>query len=260
MKRYLLAATAVAAAIIAAPASAETVGQADLSYGFHNWDNNPGGDWNNHDIALGGAFTTDLGGGYNIQVDGQANSYRWDGSNSDDSMGQASVHVFTRNDQYAIGAFAGLADYYGDSGLMVGLEGQAYMTDVTFNASVGYVNFDDFNDYSQWNAQLGLRYFFNDNFAIDGSLGWVDWDTKFTDYDGWNGTIGGEYKFDGSPASVFINYRHDAIDRSSGSEYNVDAFTLGVRLTLGSDNLRARTNSGASMTGGQVAADNFLRW
>ena len=59
---------------------------------------------------------------------------------------------------------------------------------------------------------------------------------------------------------MFINYRHDAIDRSSGSEYNVDAFTLGVRLTLGSDNLRARTNSGASMTGGQVAADNFLRW
>lgn len=260
MKIALFASAALAAALIAAPASAEMAGQVDASYALHNWNYDAGYDYNNSNIALGGAFVTELSPGVIIQVDGQGDLYRWDNSSGDDSFGYAAVHVAQRTDQYSIGVFAGLENYYGDGGPIVGLEGQAIMSDVTFNADVGYAHFRSYNDYTLWDANLGATFFVSDNFAINGALGWESWNSYY-DYDGWNGTIGAEYKFDGSPASIFASYRRDDIDRqSSTNDYTVDAFTFGVRLAFGSETLRTRINSGASFTGAQSLNDAMMRW
>ena len=261
MKLKLFASAAIAAAMIAAPAFADDMaGQVDVSYGFHGWDySNGGSNYDNTDLTLGGAFTNTFSNGVVMQIDGQGDLYNWDNSSGDDSLGYVAAHFAQRNDNYAIGAFAGLENYYGDGGIMVGLEGQAYMPELTFTGSVSYIHFNDSNDYDVWGANIGARYFINDNFALDAGLGWASWDTSFTDYDGWNGTLGAEYKFDGSPASVFATYRRDAIDYTF-NDYTVDSFTFGVRLTLGSDTLRARTNDGASFGGARAAHDNMVRW
>lgn len=256
MKRTLLASAAAAVALIAAPALAgDLVGHVDLSYGAHDYDGE-----NNTNVALGGALATSFDNGWTLQADGQMNQYKWDGSSSGDSFGQATVHLAKRNDQYSIGGFAGMISYYDTPGLMVGGEGQAFLSKATLSGSVGYADFDTSSDYSAWNAQGGAKYFVNDNFSLDASLGYVSFDA-WSDWSGWNGGVGAEYKMAASPVSLFANYRHDEFEADSFfSDYATDTVTVGVRLNLGADTLLQRDRHGASLTGGQAMLDNFLRW
>ncbi|MBC6980893.1 hypothetical protein [Caulobacter sp. 17J80-11] len=261
MKVTLLATAAAAVLFAAAPALAgEVVGHVDAGYSLQSWDFEDGDSADNTDLSLGGGFATAFGNGLVLQGDGQMNRYTWDGDEESSSFGYAAVHLATRNDQYAFGAFAGELGYYNNSGLMGGVEGQVFLERATLSGSLGYAQVDDwFADVKGWSAQAGAKYFVNDNFSVDAAVGYGDWDA-WSEFNNWNASVTGEYKFAGSPASVYAGYRHDENSYEDDDGIAIDTFTIGLRLAFGAATLRDRDRHGASLDGAKAMADNFVHY
>jgi hypothetical protein len=160
-------------------------------------------------------------------------------------------HVLSRNDDHAFGGFVGIAGSDDTESWVAGLEANKYFANWTLAGAVGYGNNDDF-DTDGWGVNVEARAFLNDNFRLNGNIGWANVEGPADDEDVAVYGVGGEYQFATVPISIAAGY--NTADFDAG---DVDTWTIGVRWNFGGQTLRDRDRNGASqasLVGGLGAA------
>lgn len=164
----------------------------------------------------------------------------------DDTVWGATGHLFTNNRQYLFGGFLGVVGDDDTSTWGAGFEGQYYISNITLAGAVGYANNDD-ADVDGWGANGEARYFFNDNFRVEGGVGWtrVDFGGGFDDNAVTLG-LGGEYQLATMPLSFGLGYSHTSFD-----DLDIDADTVSAmaRWNFGGGSLFDRDHSGGGLAG-----------
>ena len=234
----ILFAAASAAALLAGPALAQTTvpsGYVGAAYSRSEIDT-PIGEAEGDGFSIEGAAAIPLGQGpLALQLNGGYNS----GEDVDGLDGTA--HLFTRNDQFAIGGFAGVMDVEDTTAWVFGGEGQVYLPNVTLAAGAGWGQIDDV-DADLWGVSGEARFFASDNLRFDAGVGWLNVDTGFGDADAMTFGVGGEFQPTAAPFSVFTSWSHLELD---DIDISGDSLSVGARFTFG-QSLRARDRAGPS--------------
>lgn len=159
-------------------------------------------------------------------------------------------HVYSRNDSHLFGGFVGISDSdASDTTWTAGLEASKFYTDWTLAGAVFYASNDD-NDVDGYGVNAQARYFVQDNFRLQGNLGWASVDAGAGDDDAFIYGVGGEYQFSALPISVAAGY-----NRIDADAAEADTLSLAVRYNWGGT-LRDRDRNGASQA--DIAGTGFL--
>ncbi len=138
-----------------------------------------------------------------------------------------------------------------------GAEAQGYFGDLTLTGQVARQNFinkgDLSADYSGDTFKRGTvattkaDYFVNDNWKLTGGYSFNNVDGALS-YDTKKYALGTEYRLNNYPVSFYADYTRDklSIDLSS-QNFDTNAFMLGMKWNFGSDSLKSRSRSGASL-------------
>jgi hypothetical protein len=238
MKSVLFASAAAVAVLAAAPAFAETAPTGYVGTSYSTADSDIAGDMT--DWNVDGAAAFNVSDKVGVQINADYSNMDFDGLGSADSWG-GSAHLFTRNDSYAVGGYVGMTALDGANEWNVGAEGMWFSDATTFAASAGYGQIEDV-DLSYWGYDAEIRYFVNDNFRLQGSLGFNRVDISGAQGNVWSLGLGGEYQFDKAPVSVFAGYSRGRLEMT---DLATNTFTVGVRYNFGGTTLKSRERSGA---------------
>ena len=151
-------------------------------------------------------------------------------------------HVYGRNDDHLFGAFVGIGGSDDSETYVVGLEANKYFANWTLAGAVAYGSNDD-ADVDGFGVNAEARYFINDNFRLDGTIGWANLDDGTNEEDGFAYGVGGEYQFAQVPVSITAGY--STVDFDGGDS---DTWSIGLRYNWGGT-LRDRDRNGASQAG-----------
>lgn len=240
--RKLIIGVAAAIMAMAVPSIASADVRATVGAQYANEDFGHG---DNADVwGLNGAFNSDMG-GWTIQGDGSSNRVDF-GGGAADAFGYASLSAGVRNDQWSAYGFVGLANTFDFSTSEIGIGGQYFLNNITLDASFTYADIDGAHS-NPTDISVDGSYFFNDNFAVSARYSHIDTDGFFGGgNDNFNVYgVGAEYRFANSPVSLNVGYSHADTDPD-----NVETWTVGIKLDLGSDSLRDRSTHGPSWNGG----------
>jgi hypothetical protein len=231
MRNWILGAAALLAVAVPGVAAAQT-GYVGVQYG-----NSDAGAGNDEDFyGLEGAVAFAGSGSISFEVDAAIN----DGDDTDTSYA-VTGHAYSRNDSHLFGGFIGMADSdAADTTWYGGLEANKYFTNWTLAGAVFYGNNDD-NDVDGYGVNVEARAFINDNFRVNGNVGYASIDAGAgNDDDVMIYGVGGEYQLASYPISFTAGYQTADFDGG-----DVDTWTVGVRYNWGGT-LRDRDRSGAS--------------
>lgn len=243
MKNVLFASAAVAAVALAAPALAQdTSGHFGASY--------TRGAADNEAYSLNGAVAFKATDALGVQVDGGFTSLQVDDEFSSENAFGGNVHLFTRNDSWAVGGFAGASNTDSTSAYNLGVEGAKYLDNLTLAGALAYGSSDDLG-VDAWGVGGEARYFVTDNFRLNAGLGWADAEDDSVLSLG----LGGEYQLSSTPFSVHYAYNHFKFDQA---DIETDQFTIGMRVSFGGQSLKGRDRSGASFTGASAVFGGLL--
>jgi|GEM_PF-2951881 len=138
---------------------------------------------------------------------------------------------------------AGLDRLYG------GVEGQYFLGDLTIygQAALSRVTFEDETANGAL-ANLELRYFLTPNFKIEGHVSGSRLDSDGNTTNTVGAGASAEYRFDNQPFSIFAKYdfTRDTEEGVTGSE-DENRVLVGLKFNLGTDTLKQRDRSGASL-------------
>jgi hypothetical protein len=141
-----------------------------------------------------------------------------------------------------------------------GAEAQGYFGDLTLTGQVARQNFINKGDssadlsgdiYRRGSvASTKADYFVNDNWKLTGGYSFNNVDGVLS-YDTKKYALGTEYRLNNYPVSFYADYNRNKLsldgDGFNGSKFNTDAVMLGIRWNFGSDSLKSRNRSGASL-------------
>lgn len=238
------AAAAVAVALVASSAQAQTVGgYVGASYARTNLDvvgPNPKLD----NYALDGAVQYNFG-SLNTLVTGSVADTGGDVKDTVDY--DFTAHLNTKVGDALVGGFGGVYTTRDLTVWSLGLEGQAEVApNVVLYGQAGWGHSDDLDNANLWAIRGEARYFFNDNVKLQGQAGWSKVDTDHVgNYDVWTVGVEGEYQFAGTPWSILAGY--DYAD-SHDLDVKSNTFRIGGRYTFGGATLKQRDAAGADMT------------
>jgi len=148
-----------------------------------------------------------------------------DGESFNTFLGLA--HLYTQSPNYALGVFGGAGSSTFAGFWQGGVEGQAYLGNLTAEATVGYTSIHN-GDATLWNTRFGGKYYFtpNDKLSLFGN--YVAADSNFgSSQDLWGIDGAYEHRFGASPWSGFVKaawYTEDGSDVTSA--------LVGVRVSL----------------------------
>ena len=210
-----------------------------------------------------------------------------DGVYSKRSLGRADVstadiagHLFYRNDKFLVGGFAQyrnpdfnytsndissdlyvnvLANSFISEQVFWGAEGQVFLGDVTVYGQAGKQTFVNQHDISGqkilddgYFANIKARYFIKDNWKADAGYVYSKSNLNSGGFEGENSanqytlSLATEYRLTDSPVSLYALYNYN---QASIGSFNVDSDQLfaGVKFNFGSNSLKIRDRSGASL-------------
>lgn len=225
MKKTALLA-ALAAAFIATPAMAQSGGHVGVTYGNTDSDLTDGDTW-----QVEGAFGGNSGSvGY--QLDAGIGSTDAGGSDVDNRT--IAGHLYWHTDTWNLGgviATTNLDDGDSVDETVYGVEGTFNLAPnavLTGSYTVGETEF--IVDLDTWNADVGLNYYFTDNFRVSGNLGTGNLDAGGgADFDTTSYGINAEWQLSSAPVSFTAGY--STIDTDVLGEY--DTLKVGVRWNWG---------------------------
>ena len=250
--RNLIIGVAAAVMAMAAPGIASADTRATIGAQYTNLDSDTFSD--NVDVfGLSGAFNYDFSNGWTVQ--GDATSNRADvGGSADLGFSYSALNFGMRTDSHAVYGWVGLADGSAlPSVTHIGIGGQMYLSNITLEASLGYADIDGL-DSNPVNVSVDGTYFLNDNLGLSARVSHTDTDGGFggiDDFTSWG--VGAEYRFADSPFSVNVAY-NDA----DTSPDNIQAWSIGVKMDLGSDSLMDRSQHGPSWNGARSLFNDIL--
>lgn len=245
MKNVLFASAALAAVAFAAPAFAQDAsGFVGGSYTYTDAEGLESDTWG-LDGAVAFAPAESLG----VQFDAGYARTEVESFDAEDAY-NANIHLFTRNDSWAFGGFAGLTEADDTTAWNLGVEGATYLDNLTLAGALAYGSSDDLG-VDAWGVGGEARYFVTDNFRLNAGLGWADAEDDSVLSLG----LGGEYQLSSTPFSVHYAYNHFKFDQA---DIETDQFTIGMRVSFGGQSLKGRDRSGASFTGASAVFGGLL--
>ena len=174
---------------------------------------------------------------------------------------EAAGHVFTRNEQYLLGAFAQygegyLGAYNGAVGVdpthvFGGVEGQVFVGDATLYAQAGakLYSLGNVYDVTGYFGTFEARYYLQPDFKIDAHIGYETLDINLSG----SGTgktfnlgLGAEYRVADTPFSLFAKYDYSNNSFGNGSIW-YNRILAGVKFNFDAPTLEQRDRSGASL-------------
>jgi hypothetical protein len=250
MKKMMYGAALAAAMIAPGLAHANTSGAVELSYENNDFDY--GEFW---DVELGALLLHDMS-GWQFQAEGRTNLQEWDSSSGQWSHSFAAVHGSMDFGGWDGGAYAGLLNYYGDGGYMLGLEGRTALGNLSLDGSVSYASMYE-DSYDGVGVRVGGAFFFMPNAAITAGVARTDIESG-QDYEITELSIGGAFQF-ANNVTLFGGYTNTDGDRSISSDYEGDTLEVGIRFNLNGGTLQDDANDGAWQSA-QRFADTWKRW
>lgn len=238
MRKYLVGAAALAAMFSAPGLAQADSGNVGVSIGNIDVDGSSDVDY----WGINGAYTHDLNNGWSLQMDG--NHVALD-SSPDFGVSYGAVALGMRNDQYAFYGWLGLSDT-GVSSTQLGIGGQWYLGQMTFNGSIGYADAD--SAFTTTDIHLDGTYFFTDDLGVGLEYTNTNFDPdggSDVDVDTWG--INGVWRFTGSPFQVNASYLQSDTDFG-----DIDHWEIGFSYHFGTDSARGESQGGASWNGAGV--------
>jgi hypothetical protein len=229
--------------------------------------------WNNHDNWDQWNFGGSVHGNYNfgtglgLQFDVEDQGIGQNGYTHTVSGG--GVHLYERDANYLWGGFVSLGDLGGSRAVTTGVEGKAFIDNVTLYSQVSWTGgaqgYFLRNHEDSWQLHTEATYFLNDNLSFSAGLGGAinEYSYYNNDYSGhatlvhWN--LGAEYLLQDLPLSVFATYQgsyqvQKYFDNYGGgnSYFGGDnnrgnAIMIGVRFYFGQNSLIANDHDGAGL-------------
>lgn len=250
MRKVLLGAAAALAVAAPGVANAGTQGSIDLSYESTDYDSS---EFNA--VQLGGAIVHDLGGNMTVQGDGQTSLQSWDGDDDDYSHAYGAAHLFWDVGGADVGGFAGLLNYYGDGGKLLGAEARTAFGNFSLD---GYASVFDFEDWADGNSfGIGGAFFVMPNFEINAAATRTDIDTSFDEDEITELSLGAAYQF-ANHVELYGGYTNtDGED--DFSDWEADTWKIGLRFNIGGGTLQDNRNDGA-FGSAETVSDIFMRW
>jgi hypothetical protein len=232
MRNWIIGAAAILAVAVPGVAAAQTgyVGAA-----FGNVDVDGAGDSDFYGVEGAVAFAGS--GSIVFEVDAAIT----DGDDSDTAYGLTG-HVYGRSDQGLFGGFVGIGSSDDSDTWTAGLEASKFYTNWTLAGALFYATNDD-ADVDVWGVNVQPRFFINDNFRIDGNLGWATVDAGAADDDAFSYGLGAEYQFAAMPISIGASWNHAEFN---DADAEADALVGVIRYNFGGTTLRDRDRNGAS--------------
>ena len=163
---------------------------------------------------------------------------------------QVDAHVYTRNDNYAIGLFGGVgsdstddsasADHY-----FVGVEGQYYWRNFTFGLNGGYLDSSvstsgypsDFYYSDAWFTEAEVRWYATEKVTVTANVGYIDGEILAGNADVQTIHWGAKAEYwpeEKEPLSLWVAYegRTSSVDFNFGGEADKDTHTVKVGVTF----------------------------
>lgn len=227
MKKTALLA-ALAAAFVATPALAQSGGHVGVTYGNTDSDLTDGDTWQ-AEGAWGGTS-----GALGFQVDGGIGNTDA-GSAGDIDNHTLAGHLYWHNDSWNLGAVIATATIEDDTD---SVDETVYGVEGTFNLAPNAVLTGSYTvgeseflvDLDSWNADVGINYYFTDNFRVSGTLGTGNLDAGGgADFDTSSYGISAEWQMSSTPISFTAGW--STIDTDVFGEY--DTLKVGVRWNFG---------------------------
>jgi len=237
MRNWIIGAAA-ALAVAAAPsvAAAQATGYVGLAYSSSDF----GGATDDVE-SWGAEGAVAFSGSGSIVFEVDAALTTTDDTAGGDDTGYGLVgHIYARNSDHLLGGFVGIAGADDSETWLAGLEASKFFSQWTLAGAVFYGNNDD-ADVDGFGANVEGRVFLNDNFRLNGNIGWVSVDDGVDEDDAMLYGVGGEYQFAQLPISIGAGY--STVDFDGG---DVDTWTVGVRWNFGGQTLMDRDRNGAS--------------
>jgi outer membrane protein W len=224
MKKTALLA-ALAAAFVATPAMAQSGGHVGVAYGNNDLDGTDADTWQ-VEGAFGGAS-----GSIGYQFDAGVGST--DASGSIDHRTIAG-HLYWHTDNWNLGgvvATTSVDDGGSVDETVYGIEGSFNVAPnavLTGGYTIGQSEF--LVDLDSWNADIGLNYYFTDNFRVSGTLGTGNLDAGGgADFDTSSYGVSAEWQLSSTPISFTAGY--STIDTDVFGEF--ETLKVGVRWNWG---------------------------
>jgi hypothetical protein len=235
MRNWIIGAAA-ALAVVAAPSVAAANGYVGVVYGNSDF----GGGDDVESWGAEGAVAFAGSGSIVFEVDA-AISTTDDSGAGDDETGYGLVgHLYARNSDHLFGGFVGIAGSEDSETWIAGLEANKYFEQWTLAGALFYGNNDDFET-DGFGVNAEGRVFLNDNFRLNGNIGWVSVEGPVDEEDAMLYGVGGEFQFATFPVSIGAGWTTFDFD---GGE--VDTWTIGARWNFGGQTLMDRDRNGAS--------------
>lgn len=148
----------------------------------------------------GGRANINLGGAWNVMLE-TGGTALFDNGYSYSTVGVGG-HLWTRLNGGAVGVYGAVDFPTGATIGTVGVEGKAYLGNVTLGADASYSWSDNAGDL--WRIRGDADYYFTPDFKIGAELAYVDYQFG----DSWSAGVNSEYRFTGTPFGAWgaVNY------------------------------------------------------
>jgi hypothetical protein len=248
----VLAGTAAALAVLAAPSAFAQTGHVGVHYGNSSIDDT---DADSNAFGVDGKAAVDLGGeGLGLQVDGAVDFVDSEGDEA--TLWGLNGHLFFGGDTWRLGGVAGTGNIEFDGGGEIGEwyaggEGQVWFDRAVLSGSATWGNTDDFpvlGEVDTQNLDGHFDFYPTDNLVFGGTLAWGNLEALGGDVDTSALGVSGEFQFSDTPFSIAAGYRHWELDDTGLS---VDSFVIGGRFNFGGT-LMARDKAGFRHSPGGV--------
>jgi hypothetical protein len=235
MKKTALIAAA-AALFVATPALAQAGGHVGVGYTSTDFDGDDA-----ETVQVEGAFGSSAGTiGY--QVDAGIGNTDFDGGDGDHYT--VAGHLYWNGGAWRLGGVVANNNFdFGTSDVTETVYGVEGTFDLGANAvllgsyTVGESEF--LVDLDTWNADLGVNFYFADNFRVGGAVGLGNLDAGATDFDTTSYGIGGDWQPFTTPVSFTLGWNRFETD---GAFDDYDSWSIGARWNFGGS-LRDRDNA-----------------
>jgi hypothetical protein len=191
MRTWIIGAAA-ALAVVAAPsvAAAQATGYVGAVYSNSDF----GGGDDVESWGAEGAVAFAGSGSIVFELDAAIGTTDDSGTGDDETAYGLVGHVYARNSDHLFGGFVGIAGSDDTETFVAGLEASKFFDQWTLAGAVFYGNNDDF-DTDGYGVNAEGRFFINDNFRLNGNIGWVSVDDGAGDDDAMLYGVGGEYQW-----------------------------------------------------------------
>lgn len=231
--------SAAAAALIAAPAMAQTAGSASVSYKYSDTDIASVKGIDTDAFALEGAVATPIFGDWTVTAEAAVTNVESDLAASETNLSGAAALTKVIG-SYRVGGFYAASEMPGSTLNTVGAVAQKYFDRATVSGVASYGSVYDADIYT---VKADVAYYATSDLRLNAGVSYQNADFGGADADAIAGTIGAEYQFANSPYAVYGSYTYTDSDDMALED---NAIKIGVRYSFGGG-LQARDRAGARM-------------